>query len=124
MRRPQGVPLFAQRPDQVPARLYNLWRRARMHRVVPLRVAPAGLKEMVLLVEHDGWALLDRNRGEVPVLAWVEFQDQGRDRLHDPVPCRLNYYHFMASGLRAQALEVLEQALARELRRRRISLFP
>ena len=120
MKRLEGVPVFAQRSDQVEARLYNLWRRARMHRAVPLRVPLPGLKEMLLIVEHDGWVVVDRNRFEVPVLAWVDFQERGRSELHAPVECSLNYYHFMASGLRSQVLEILEEALLHQLKRLRV----
>jgi hypothetical protein len=121
MRRLQGVPAIARRADRVEARLYNLWRRARMYRLLPLRVSLPAMAEMVLIVERDGWVVVDRNRNEVPVLAWVEFHDQGRDRLHDPVECSLHYYHFMASGLRGRVLEILETALEQQLHKHRIT---
>ncbi len=71
---------------------------------------------MELILEHDAWVVVDHNRGEIPVLAWTDFRPS-RDRgLHEPVPCVLNYYHFMASGLRGKVLERMADALEQRLR--------
>ncbi|RMG34472.1 MAG: hypothetical protein D6720_09210 [Gammaproteobacteria bacterium] len=120
MSRIDGIPIFAARRDQVPARLYNLWRRAlmRMGRDIHLRLH--GLKEMELILERDAWVVVDHNRNKVPVLAWVDFQVPPVRTLHEPIPCTLNHYHFMASGLRARVLELLEEALEQEFRRNRL----
>ncbi|GAB4351237.1 MAG: hypothetical protein Kow006_15020 [Gammaproteobacteria bacterium] len=109
------IPVFAARPDRIDAPLYNLWRRARKHLHPPLRLQLPDLKEMALIVEDQAWVVVDQNRADVPVLAWVDFQDKGRDALHEPVPCTLNYYHFMASHLRAKVLECLEGALEKAI---------
>jgi hypothetical protein len=121
-RRLQGIPVFAARDDAVPARLYNLWRRARMRRALPLRLRLPGLKEMGLILDPDAWIVVDGNRSDVPVLAWVHFQDRHRDALHTPVPCTLHYYHFMASGLRGEVLALMEKELERQLRRLRVPI--
>ncbi len=120
MSRIQGIPVFAERPDRVPARLYNLWRRVRMRVPGPIHLTLPDLKEMELILERDAWVVVDHNRGEVPVLAWVDFRIPPIRSLHEPVECTLNYYHFMASGLRARVLERLEDALICELRKRRL----
>jgi len=112
----EGIPVFAERTDEVPAVLYNLWRRARMRLGTPIQVRLPGMKEMELILEHDAWVVVDHNRGEVPVLAWVDFRPARERRLHEPVPCTLNYYHFMASGLRARVLEHMQDALEKRLR--------
>ncbi len=117
-RRIAGVPVFAARQDQVPAVLYNLWRRARMRLGSPVELPLRGLKEMSLVLEHDAWVVVDRNRGEVPVLAWVDFRPPPDRALHEPVPCTLNYYHYLASGLRARVLDRMQDALEHRLRRR------
>ncbi len=115
----QGVPVFAQRADQIPAPLYNLWRRARMRAQLPLRMTLPGMKGMALILEPAAWVVVDGGRSDVPVLAWVEFAPPPERGIHEPVPCKLNYYHYLASGLRARVLEHLEQHLEARLKSRR-----
>ncbi len=106
-----GVPVFAERTDEVEARLYNLWRRARLHLELPLRLPLPELTGMVMLLDERGWICVDERSNDVPVLAWIEFEDRHRDALHLPVRCRLNYYHYAASKIRAEALAELEAVL-------------
>ncbi len=106
-----GVPVFAERTDEVEARLYNLWRRARLHLELPLRLPLPELTGMVMLLDERGWVCVDERLNDVPVLAWIEFEDRHRDALHLPVRCRLNYYHYAASKIRAEALAELEAVL-------------
>lgn len=51
----------------------------------------------------------------MPVLAWIELEDHGRDAIHLPVKCKLNYYHFAASKIRAHSLELMEAAIEQKL---------
>jgi len=106
-----GVPVFAERTEEVEARLYNLWRRARLHLELPLRLPLPELTGMVMLLDERGWVCVDERLNDVPVLAWIEFEDRHRDALHLPVRCRLNYYHYAASKIRAEALVELEAVL-------------
>ena len=109
------LPVIATRPDQLEAALYNLWRRARQRFGTPLRIELPGLKEMALLLEDDAWVVVDQRQYDLPILAWVEFASQGRDALHEPVRCTLNYYHFMASQLRAKVLGLMQENLETRL---------
>lgn len=106
-----GVPVFAERTDEVEARLYNLWRRARLHLELPLRLPLPELTGMVMLLDEESWVCVDERLNDVPVLAWIGFEDRHRDALHLPVRCRLNYYHYAASKIRAEALAELETVL-------------
>ncbi len=110
-----SMPVYAARLDHVDAGLYNLWRRARLNLPVPLRIELSELKSMALIVEQDCWVVVDPRQYDLPVLAWVKFQDQGRSSLHTPVPCTLNYYHYMASQLRSRVLVLMEQHLEETL---------
>ena len=109
------MPVYAARPDEVEASLYNLWRRARLHLDMPLRIDLPGLKQMVLILEEDSWVVVDRCQYDLPVLAWVAFQDAGRATLHTPVACTMNYYHYMAGHLREKVLARMGEALAARL---------
>jgi len=113
----EDIPVFAARCDVVPARHYNLWRRARMRLGTPIAIGLPELKEMELILEHDAWVVIDHNRHQVPVLAWTAFSPPPERGLHEPVPCTLNYYHFMASSLRAPVLDYLFTGLEKRLRR-------
>jgi hypothetical protein len=103
--------VYAARTDQVEASLYNLWRRARLHLDMPLHIALPQLKQMALILEEDCWVVVDQNQYDLPVMAWVEFQDSGRSSLHTPVTCTINYYHYMASLLREKVLLLMREAL-------------
>ena len=71
---------------------------------------------MVMILEEREWVCANGLQNDLPVLAWVEFEDQGRDALHEPVRCKLNYYHFAASKMRARALISMENILEEYLR--------
>ncbi len=110
------MPVYTSRADELEAALYNLWRRARIRHQVPLRMELPGLKQMAVIIDDDYWLVVDQNQNDLPVLAWVDFQEVGRDALHTPVPCTLNFYHFMASGLRVRVLNCIERALLESLK--------
>jgi len=61
--------------------------------------------------------VVDVKQFDLPVLAWVAFEDHGR-ALHTAIPCRLNYYHFAASRVRGKVLDILQQALEDKLHAR------
>jgi len=109
------MPVYAARADQVDASLYNLWRRARLHLEIPLRIELPGLKQMVLVLDDDSWVVVDQCQYDLPVLAWVGFQDTGRTALHRPVTCTMNFYHYMASHLRKKVLIHMGEALQERL---------
>ena len=69
------MPVYATRPCQLDASLYNLWRRARLHLGSPLRLPLPGLKQIVLLLEDDSWVVVNEGQYYLPVLSWVNFQD-------------------------------------------------
>lgn len=115
MSRVKDMPIYAQRDDEVSATLYNLWRRAKLHFDLPLRIELEDYHGFVMILEEHEWVVADEKENDLPILAWVEFEDQGRDALHVPVKCKLNYYHFAASKVRAHSLELMEVALEKKL---------
>ena len=107
--------VYAAQTDQIEASLFNLWRRARLHLNMPLRIELPGMKQMVLIVEDDSWVVVDQCQYDLPVLAWLDFQDAGRTTLHLPVVCTMNYYHYLASHLRKKVLARMCEALEARL---------
>ena len=110
-----SMPIYATRSDDINASLYNLWRRARMHLSLPIRIDLPELKSMALIIENDSWVLVDPRQYDLPVIAWVNFEDEGRNSLHTTVTCRVNYYHFMATQLRSKVLVLMESRLKQRL---------
>jgi len=113
------VPCYARRPDQVDAGLYNLWRRARLHLPLPIRIPLPEQAGVAMIVEEREWVCVNVRQNDLPILAWVEFEDENRSALHTPVRCQLNYYHFAASRYRAMALQVMAEELEQRLRNAR-----
>ena len=109
------MPVYAAQTEQIEASLYNLWRRARLHLDMPLRIELPGLKQMLLIVEDDCWVVVDQCQYDLPVMAWMDFQDTGRTTLHMPVTCTLNYYHYLAGHLREKVLARMSEALEARL---------
>jgi hypothetical protein len=109
------VPVYEQRDDSVEAKLYNLWRRARLRIKMPMRLEFVELPGVAMILDTDEWACVNTRQNDLPLLAWVDFEDQGRASLHTPVACKLNYYHYAASRYRAGVLQAMEQELKRRL---------
>ena len=114
MREFRGVPAYEEYPHRVPASVYNLWRRHWRRTQKPLDFHLEGIPPMAIKMEKSLWVCVDVGLNEVPVIAWSDFQDEDR-ALHDPVPCVVTQFHFGASKIRAQILEVLEAELTRRV---------
>ena len=115
MSRVDDVPVYEQRADVVEAKLYNLWRRAQLHFGMPMRLEFDEMPGVAMILDKDEWACVNTKQGDLPLLAWIEFECQGRDSLHIPVACKLNYYHYAASKYRARMLQLMAVALEQRL---------
>jgi len=114
------MPIMAQRPDHLEAQVFNIWRRARNRWGSPMRLDGLGLKQMEMILSDRYWVCVDAFQHDCPILAWVDIEDSGRDSLHKPIPCKLNYYHFAASALRGRLLEAMQDTLNHRLKDERI----
>ncbi|HEX6829294.1 MAG TPA: hypothetical protein VF104_09975 [Burkholderiales bacterium] len=116
------LPYIAHHRDEVPARLYNLWRLARSRLGLPLRLELPGLKGLELVLGETSWVCRDPQLNDFPVVAWTDFQVAGRRALNAPVACELRYYHMGGSKVRLRVMdlmgEILEQRLAAPRRAR------
>lgn len=115
MSRVEGMPVYAQYDEMVSAKLYNLWRRVKLHFDLPLRIPLEGYRDLVMILETHEWVCADGSQNDMPVLAWVEFEDQGRDAIHLAVKCKLNHYHYAASKVHGPSLEIMESTLEKKL---------
>ena len=113
------MPVMASRPAEIEAAVYNLWRRSRLHLGRQTRLQMPDLPQIALILDEDSWVVVNERQHDLPILAWVDFQDAHRDNLHRPVACTLNYYHYMASSIRGKVLERMAAALEAALRAQR-----
>lgn len=115
MSRHLDMPVLVSRDIEIGSRLYNLWIRARLHLPLPIRIPVQVTGKIALIIGSDSWVVVDENQHDLPILAWIDFQDKGRSSLHTPVRCTLNYYHYLASRVRATALNALDAGLEESL---------
>lgn len=111
MSRVEGMPVYEQQTVEVPAKLYNLWRRAKLHFAFPMQFSLECYRGLVMILDENEWLCADERQNDMPVICWIEFMDQGRDAIHLPVTCTLNYYHFAAHTIRETVLDLMEQEL-------------
>ena len=64
----------------------------------------------MILDKHE-WLCASERLNDFPVICWTDFEGQGCDTLHTAVKCKLNYYHFAASKIRDQVLELMQKEL-------------
>ncbi len=99
------VPIYATRDSRVEADQYNHVASA-LHQHKELRLPLPGLRNLALILQRDAWVVVDASLEDLPVLAWCDFQHV-RSQLHQPVPCRLRYYHAHAGMLLKRVLEAM-----------------
>ncbi len=109
------MPILAQRDDALDAKVFNVWHRARSRWGEPIRIDDTGLKQIEIILTDRYWVCADVILHYCPVVAWVDFERENRGSLHEPIPCKINYYHFAASALRAKALEQIKEVLEQRL---------
>ena len=111
-------PVLDEYPSQIPAAVWNVWRRAhkREPRLVQRRFELPGLEPFEVILEDRLWVCVDPTLGDSPILAWLRFADTGRSDLSAPVPCTVLQYHFGASRVRERALALIAQELERGLK--------
>lgn len=118
MSRVADMPVYEQQKVEVTAKLYNLWRRAKLHIKCPIRFSLQDYRGLVMILDKDEWLCADETLNDLPVICWLEFADHRRDALHLPVQCTLNYYHFAASKIRVHVLELMTEELERMLHKK------
>ena len=109
------VPLLHHRDTKVEAAYYNEVQTAlkKLGRQIRFRIPK--LKHLDLILQKDAWIVVDRALSDFPILAWTEFQTEGRDSLTEPVPCKVLIFHFAASMILRRTLEAMDLMLGEQL---------
>lgn len=106
---------YEQKQVEVPATVYNLWRRIKLHFLLPFRFSLEGYRGLVMIIDNNEWLCADETQYDLPVLCWFDFCDKGRDAIHIPVTCTLNHYHFAAHKISDAVLQLMQIELEKKI---------
>jgi hypothetical protein len=81
----------------------------------PIEIPLTGLRRLELILDHSAWIVVDHDMNDIPILAWTDFQVEGRTALHEAVPCRLKTYHMHSKVILERVTVFMEQELAARL---------
>ena len=109
------VLILDKRPDNVDAHYFNVAQTALKRIGEQIRFKIPTLNHLDLILQEDAWIVVDRVLNDMPVVAWTDFQTQGRDNLHEAVPCEVRLYHFAARMILKTTLDAMENILAHSL---------
>jgi len=99
----------------VDAQRYNMIRLALLRFGTPQRVPLLGLRHLDMLLEEDRWVCVDRSALDLPVAAWVRFQNRAQDNLQAPVDCQLRHYQVNTDIVLPYVWMALENILQQKL---------
>lgn len=115
MWRLREMPRYSTADSSVGPRHYNQIRLALRRLPHPIRLTLGGLPHIDMIIDNDSWVCVDTTLNDLPVLAWTDFKGQARQGLHEPVACKLHYFHYRAGMLVLNALDTSAALLARQL---------
>jgi hypothetical protein len=106
------IPVYELIEASIAAANYNLVQIAFKRLGEPIEIPLTGLRRLELILDRDTWVVVDHDMNDIPILAWTDFQVEGRSALHEPVPCQLKTYHMHAKVILERVTEFMEQELA------------
>jgi hypothetical protein len=99
----------------VDANYFNQTRTALKRIGKQIRFKIPDLNHLDLIVQDDAWVVVDRVLNDMPVVAWTDFQADGRDNLHEPIVCEIRIYHFAARIILKTTLDAMEYILRQSI---------
>ena len=109
------IPIIKSVPSYVGATHFNRVRLSQLRLDPSLRLELFSLRGLDIVIDDDAWVCIDRTLGDLPVLAWTDFDKTSRKGLHQPVPCKLRFYHNHADLICGTVLDDLGRILERRL---------
>lgn len=109
------VPLLHHREGKVEAHYYNEVQTALKNFGKQIRFPIPKLKHLDLILQKNAWIVVDRALSDFPVLAWTDFQTEGRNSLTEPVECEIRIFHYAASMILRRTLEAMDLMLGEQL---------
>lgn len=112
-----NLPSMKTQAALIDASRYNRVRLALLRLATPLRLELPNLRDMDLLLDKRYWICIDRTLQDYPVVAWTHFNNSARISLHEPVLCKLQFYHLHANLIVDTVLRTMDKLLAARLAR-------
>ena len=109
------VPLLHTRQGKMDANHYNHVLTALKQLGKQIRFPIPKLKHLDLILQKDAWIVVDKAQSDFPILAWMNFETEGRDSLHESIPCEVRIFHYAASMILKRTLDAMELVLGEEL---------
>jgi hypothetical protein len=107
------VPVLKTLRTEVAAVHFNRLRLGVLRLGDPLRLELPRLRHLDLLVGRDIWICVDRMLYDLPVVAWTDFEEQGREALHEPVACTVRIFHAHADVVMPTIFSEADRVLRR-----------
>ncbi len=111
MWRLKEVPKYSDADCRVEAQYFNKIRLALRRLPSPIRLQLKHLQNLDMIIDEDSWTCVDSSLNDLPITAWTNFKANGRDNLHEPIECKLSYYHYQAAMVTKEALEITQELL-------------
>lgn len=109
------LPAFEIRDSQLRAQDFNLVHIAQKRLGTPIRIEIPRLRTLDFVFEKDAWIIVDRSLNDIPIIAWLDFQEAHRKTLHEPILCQRRTYHTHAMIIVDKALEAMQLILGEKL---------
>lgn len=109
------VPVYSTRKTEVAAINFNHAKLTLLRLNDVIRFSLPNFQHIDVIIDRDSWACVDSSLNDMPMVAWLDFSVKRRDNLHQPIPCTLNYYHFMAGVIAKDALVSINDQLKSQL---------
>lgn len=116
----RNFPVLESERTLISAQRYNRVRLALAWLDNPARIELTGMHDLELILNDRTWLCIDTGLGNLPVLAWKEFETECRSALHEPVSCRVDYYNLHAELIKDRVLEIMDRLLTARLQRRKL----
>lgn len=113
--RQNEVLILSSRRGNVDAHFFNQAQTALKRIGQQIRFKIPTLNHLDLIVQEDAWIVVDRVLNDIPIVAWADFQIEGRDNLHQPISCEVRLYHFAARMILKTTLDAMEDILGQSL---------
>lgn len=105
------VPVYSKFKSSVQAIHYNHVVASLKRACSDIRLSIPRLRTLDLILQSDAWILVDRSLNDIPVVAWSDFETEGRDNLHQPVSCWVRLFHAHGEMVMVRVLEAMELLL-------------
>jgi len=104
----QYTPIRVQ-PRKLAKEDYNAVRLGILRLNNPLHLELEGIRGLRCVLNDTAWIFLDGYKGELPLLAWTNFQP--RESISASIDCELRLYHMHAGLLISKSLDALQNTI-------------